>query len=203
LLFRPAAALCCCISALLHGHLIHYGWSHVFITVVIYSLVRVLLLFVHSSFAPSKTVLFGVPQGWSWDQSFFYSRPARSIVETHGLLPHLYADDTHTFGSCCPGDTAQLQSHILCCAAVSSAASNTRQPRWGGLKPFSACSACSVRNLGIRLDSDLSMNMHITWTVSCSSAVRRQTRYQSFCQSVNPSCGRTFCRWLFHGCTMV
>jgi len=34
------------------------------------------------------------------------------LVETHGLQPHLYADDTHIYSYCRPGDNEQQQSRV-------------------------------------------------------------------------------------------
>jgi len=59
-------------------------------------------------------VLFGVPQGSVLGPILFLLYLI-GLVETHGLRPHLYADDTQTFGSCRPCDTAQLQSRVSAC----------------------------------------------------------------------------------------
>jgi len=65
----------------------------------------------------SKAVLFGVPEGSVLGPILFllYTADLVGLVETHGLRPHLYADDTQLFGSCHPCDTAQLQSRVSAC----------------------------------------------------------------------------------------
>jgi len=60
----------------------------------------------------------------------------------------------------------------------------------------------SVRNLGVHLDSDLSLNTHITRTVSCCFCCSAtNTQHQSL--FVNPSCNCSSCHWSFHGWSMV
>ena len=41
-----------------------------------------------------------------------------SLIERHGLSPHLYADDTHVYGSCPPAavDVDALSSQVTECA---------------------------------------------------------------------------------------
>jgi len=58
-----------------------------------------------------------------------------------------------------------------------------------------------VRHLDINLESDLSMNTHITRPVACCFAVLRQIG--SISQSVNLSCIRSSCHWSYHGWTML
>jgi len=84
---------------------------------------------------------------------------------------------------------------VVC--VVSSAGIRSRMNQWGWARTFR-----SVRNLGTHLNSDLSMNTHITRTVSCCFAVLRQFA-ASVDSSVNPSCSRSSCHWSFHGWTMV
>jgi len=73
-----------------------------------------------SQFVPvghPKAALFGVPQGSVLGLILFllYILDLISLVETQGLRPHLYDDDTQIVGSCRPCDTAQLQSRVSAC----------------------------------------------------------------------------------------
>ena len=137
-----------------------------------------------------------------------YTADLLGLVESHGLRPHLYADDTQIHGSCRPGDTSQLQSRVSACVdgvglwmrsnrlqlntaktEVLWCASARRQHQIPD-DPLSVGSdlvppARSVRDLGIYLDSDLSMRTHVTRTVSSCFAVLRQIR--SIRRSVSPS----------------
>ena len=161
-----------------------------------------------SSSTLPKAVLFGVLQGSVLGPILFllYTADLLGLVKTHGLRPHLYADDSQIFGSCRPGDTAQLQSRVsafiddvglwmrsnrlqlnMAKTDVLWCASPRREYQIPD-DPLRVVSDLvqpvrSVQNLSIHLDSDLSMNTHITRTFSCCFAVLRQIR--SISRSVN------------------
>ena len=47
-----------------------------------------------------------------------YTADLMRLVESFGLQPHLYADDTQIYGSCRPGATDHLQRHVADCIAA-------------------------------------------------------------------------------------
>src|SRR5208282_5569407 len=113
------------------------------------------------------------------------------------ILFLLYADDTQIYGFCRPGDTAWLQSRVsLCVCEVALWMRTNRLQLNDGKTEFIWCSSCrrqhqipdtplmvgtdavmpvrSVRDLGIYIDSDVSMRTHVAKTVSsCFSALRQ------------------------------
>ena len=120
-------------------------------------------------------------------------------MESHGLSPHMYADDTQVYGSCRPDATAQLQARVSSCIAdvatwmrsnrlqlntakteVIWCASTRRQHQLPTTPLIVGSDAVvpvrSVRDLGIHLDSDLTMRTHIAKTISGCFAVLRQIR---------------------------
>jgi len=125
-----------------------------------------------------------------------YTADLISVIESHGLSPDVYADDTQVDGPCHPAAVDDFSSMIFDC--VSSwmksnrlslncdktellwCASSRRQHQL----PNSALSidgtlvepVTSARHLGIYIDSDLLMRPDVQRTVSRCFAVLRQLR---------------------------
>ena len=63
-------------------------------------------------------LICGVPQGFVLGRVLFvlYTVELISLIERHGLSPHLYADDTQVYGSCPPAVVDTLSSQVTECA---------------------------------------------------------------------------------------
>jgi len=117
------------------------------------------------------------------------------LIESHGLCPHLYADDTKVYGLCRLSSTLELQNIISIC--IDDVARWMRSNRlqlntaktevlWSTssrrlhLLPVSPIRVGTdqvmpvsvVRNLGIYMDADVSMRSHVSNTVTISSVLR-------------------------------
>ena len=148
----------------------------------------------------------GVPQGSVLGPVLFilYTADLISLVESHNLSSHLYADDTQLYGSCRPANVDELSQQISACTTdvaswmksnrlqlncdkteVLWCATGRRQhqlphtPLLVDSVPVAPVS--SVRNLGIYLDSDLVMRSQVSRTVSRCFATLRQLRQIRCC----------------------
>jgi uncharacterized protein (DUF849 family) len=111
----------------------------------------------------------------------------------------MYVCDTQIYGSCAPSETSELQERLTACISDVAAwmranrlqlntaktellwcASNRRQHQIPQepllVEADTVTPASAVRDLGIYLDSDVSMRTHVMRTVSSCFAVLRQLR---------------------------
>jgi len=160
----------------------------------------------------SSTVLvrYGVPQKSVLGPILFllYTANIAALVGSHGLHVHLYADDTQIHGSCSPLSTDQLQSSISACIddVAGWMASNrlqlnaskteimwcssVRRQSQQSTSQFRVCNdlvtpSTVVRDLGIYMDSNVSMCSQVARTVSnCFFHTETTEKYPSFANSL-------------------
>ena len=128
---------------------------------------------------------------------FLYTADLLRLIDGIELHSHLYVDDTQIYGSCAPNASPALQQHISTCVVhtlewmrancLQLNATKTEQlrctPPWQQeyipnisllIGSHAVQPVRCVRNLGIYIDSDLSMRSHVSKAVSnCFAALRR------------------------------